>query len=143
MAWEPVVEKSPLMWQPGAMSPALNDLRQRRDQLGASYVTEDDLVRWSDIKGRFVELFDRLAVEIATLYHARQADFAFCDDVINEIYWIMADSPANEKEHYCSEKLEKVYHAFDDGEWHRRKDQSDDPVAEHTNPAIAAIIAEL
>lgn len=37
----------------------------------------------------------------------------------------------------------QVFSAFDAGEFHRREDKSDDPVAEHTEPAIADIVRSL
>ena len=98
-------------------------------------VDEEDLLRWSsgDITLAFQ---DALALAVARAYHAGRLSYTVCDDIMNDLWWfVMSGRPIK-----IPPLLYEVFEAFDAGEFHRKKDRSDDPVADHTDPWIADIV---
>ena len=98
-------------------------------------VDEEDLLRWSN--GDVTLAFqDALALAVARAYHSGRLSYTVCDDVMNDLWWIvMSGRPIR-----IPPLLREVFEAFDAGEYHRKKDRSDDPVADHTDPWITEIV---
>jgi hypothetical protein len=102
-------------------------------------IKESDVAFWSsEYGGDRQTVYVAFARYLAIAFHERRLPFAFCDAVMNDLQTIiaMADEPH-------PDLFWQVYLAFDAGEYHRREDKSDDPVAEHTEPAIADIAKSL
>lgn len=89
------------------------------------------------------KLYDSIAAELARGYHERRYSFDFCDRVVNDLYGQMITKHLNEPPPPWPKLFSRVYEAFDAGEFHRRPDKSDDPVAEFTDPEISNIVRDL
>jgi hypothetical protein len=102
-------------------------------------ITEDDIVNLTGgCAGKRADAFDELARHLALAFHERRLPFEFCDAVMNDLHSVICFAGDMRPDFFW-----KVFLAFDGGEFHRRHDKSDDPVADFTEPAIAAIIADL
>ena len=116
--------------------PFLDDdsLRVRLGGIG-----EADVALWAaECGGDRLRVYDEFARYVAVGFHNRRLSFAFCDAVVNDLFAVMITA-----DDLASDLFWAVFEAFDAGEFHRSDDRSDDPVAEHTEPAIAAIVANL
>jgi hypothetical protein len=112
---------------------------EERDGVRPGLITEADVDRWAaECGGDRGRVYDEVAHYLAVGYHERQLPFAFCDAVINDLHTVITNLDDMRPDLFW-----QVFTAFDEGEYHRRGDKSDDPVAEHTDPAIAAIVANL
>jgi hypothetical protein len=116
--------------------PFLDDesLRVRLGGLG-----EPDVELWAaEYGGDRGLLYDAFARYLAVAFHQGKLPFAFCDAVLNDLHTVitMADDAR-------PDLFLQAFLAFDAGEYYRRADGSDDPVAEHTRPAIADIVRRL
>lgn len=78
--------------------------------------------------------------ELARGYVENRYSFDFCDTLVNSLFLIWT---TDQRKLPRPELFLRVYEAFDAGEYHRRADKSDDPVAEHTDPAIKRIVGSL
>lgn len=102
-------------------------------------IKEPDVERWAAECGRDRQsVYDGFARHLAIAFHRGELPFAFCDAVLNDLHEVITladDARPN--------LFWRVFLAFDEGEYHRSADRSDDPVAEHTVPAIAQIVKSL
>jgi hypothetical protein len=82
--------------------------------------------------------YNEAGAELARGYSEGRYCFEFCDRLVNTLFqiWVTRQSPR-------PELFLRVYEAFDAGEYHRRTDKTDDPVADHTDPAIRNIVSSL
>jgi hypothetical protein len=102
-------------------------------------IREPDVEQWAaSFGGDRGQLYDAFARYLAIAFHQRKLPFAFCDSVMNDLEAVISYADDVRPDLFWS-----VYLAFDAGEYHRRADKSDDPVAEHTEPAIADIVRGL
>jgi hypothetical protein len=116
--------------------PFLDD-ESLRVRLGG--ISEPDVELWAEsFGGDRRQVYDALARYLAIAFHERKLPFAFCDAVMNDLEAVISNADDWRPDLFWS-----VYLAFDAGEYHRRADKSDDPVAEHTEPAIAEIVRGL
>ena len=123
----------PQLWR---RYPFLDD-ENMRVKLGG--ITESHVARWAGkYNGNRGQVFDEFARYLAVAFHERRLPFAFCDAVMNDLHAVISNADDMRPDLFW-----KVYLAFDTGEFHRRADKADDPVADHTESAIAAIIADL
>ena len=123
----------PELWQ---RYPFLDD-ESHQVRLGG--IREADVARWAaEVGGERGKVYDEFARYLAVAFHERRLPFAFCDAVMNDLHAVIINADDIRPDLFW-----QVFLAFDAGEHHRRDDKSDDPEAEHTNPAIAAIIANL
>ena len=100
-------------------------------------IRESDVDRWAEsFGGDRGEVYNAFARYIATAFDQKTLPFEFCDAVMNDLEAVVSNADDERPDLFWS-----VYLAFDAGEYHRRADKSDDPVAEHTVPAIAAIVS--
>jgi hypothetical protein len=100
-------------------------------------IKKDDVARWATaFNGDREQVYDAFGRYFALAFHQQRLPFAFCDAVMNDLEWIASNTDDRRPVLFL-----KVYFAFDAGEYHRAADRSDDPVATHTVPAIAAIVA--
>lgn len=67
-----------------------------------------------------------------------------CDGIMNDLWGSVLDSIAGRPENSVPVPYPfyDVFEAFDAGEYHRKTDKSDNPVAEHTDPMIAELLAK-
>jgi hypothetical protein len=61
---------------------------------------------------------------------------------VNDLWGVLIQRHVDKVDRW-PDLLYEVYDAFDAGEYHRRPDRSDDPIAEFTNTSIATIVARL
>lgn len=89
------------------------------------------------------QVFDLFFSRLAYLYSTGCIDYYFGDIIANEAFshWVISFDE-NHKNTGFPPKFWQVYLAFDDGEYHRKDDKSDDPVVEHTNPQIFDFLKE-
>ncbi len=123
----------PELWQ---RYPFLDD-KSLRVRLGG--IREADVSDWAaESGGERATVYDEFARYLAVAFHEGRLPFAFCDAIMNDL-----DAVITTADDMRPALFWQVYLAFDAGEYHRRDDKSDDPVAEHTDPATAAIVANL
>ena len=102
-------------------------------------ISESDVDLWaSGCGGDRGRVYDAFARYLAVAFHEQRLPFAFCDAVMNDLEGVIIRADDLRPDLFW-----QVFSAFDAGEFHRRKDKSDDPVAEHTEPAIAEIVRSL
>ncbi len=105
---------------------------------------ETDIARWTGSNVIAEErLLDDVAAELAQGYASRRYSFEFCEWAVNALHGATVAGQLRIPQPPYPKLFGRIYEAFDRGEYHRREDKSDDPVAEHTKPAIAAILADL
>ncbi|MHC2333736.1 hypothetical protein [Bradyrhizobium sp. USDA 4454] len=80
------------------------------------------------------DLYDALALELASEFNKKTLDFDFCDRVVNELLGLMGARPD------LPPLFWDIYLAFDAGEFYPDNDHSTDPVARFTRPQIAEIV---
>lgn len=83
--------------------------------------------------------FNLFFTRLAYLYHHGRLNYEFCDILINAAYGEWIDHHDTSKV-YFPPIFWQVYEAFDAGEYHRKDDKSDDPIAEHTDPMILTFL---
>ncbi len=124
------------------MGAILEVLLARSREPEGVYFTSDDIATWTGESGETISaLLDRLGDEIAKGYHARTLSYEFCDEVMNYLFAELMEALLEDPALPDPALFHQVYDAFDAGEYHRREDRSDDPIAEFTDPAIADIVA--
>jgi hypothetical protein len=126
------------------MSTPLNQLLSRSEEAGGARVSADDLAAWAgesdEDEARF---FNEIGAEIAKRYNAGELSYEFCDLVVNDLWGLLMKSQLRDPQGLWPDTFSEVYEAFDAGEYHRQADRSDDPIAEYTAPAVAAIVDKL
>ena len=80
--------------------------------------------------------FDRFATHLADMYDKGVLNYEFCDSLVNMAWSDWLDPFNDEKGNAWPNDFFEVYEAFDAGEYYRKDDKSDDPVADHTDPMI-------
>ncbi|QQV76565.1 hypothetical protein H5J25_14070 [Sphingomonas aliaeris] len=106
--------------------------------------SQADIHRWTaGARDDETQLYDDIGAELARGYHERRYSFDFCDRVVNDLYGTMIEKQFNDPQPSWPKLFWSVYEAFDAGEFHRKPDKSDDPVAEFTDPEIADIVQSL
>src|SRR6478735_11137150 len=121
-------------------------MRARNVGLGSSFSEQKIAARkaakfrrWvGDETSRDIELIEAVCRFIAIAYHDGRIPFEEADAVAN-LLWEYESAYLTER--ITPPILWDVFTAFDAGEYHRTTDQSDDPVGEFTNPAIAKIVS--
>ena len=100
--------------------------------------TEADLTIWI---GRTVDndLLNEISLIIARSYQDQSVSYEIADCIMNDLWGIVIDR-AIAKEADIPSPFYEIFDAFEAGEYHRRPDGSDDPVADHTNPLIAELL---
>lgn len=86
---------------------------------------------------------DRFAARLARAYHHGELSYAVCDSIACDLWALVQGLWLDGVAYRWPALFEQVFEAFDAGARHARADGSDDPVATHTDPAIAAIVATL
>jgi hypothetical protein len=123
----------PQLWQ---RYPFLDD-ETLRVRLGG--IREADVAAWAaESGGDRGKVYDEFARYLAVAFHERRLPFAFCDAVMNDLHGVIIHADDTRPDLFW-----EVFEAFDEGEYHHKEDMSDDPVADYTEPAIAAIVATL
>ena len=105
-------------------------------------ITPDDLLAW-DVDEEALDAFlDSVSLQVARRYASGELTFDTADAIVNALNLLPLgfESPAVASRPAL---FWEIYLAFDSGEFHRTRDRSDNPVAEHTVPAIQALLARL
>ena len=111
---------------------------------GKFQICETDIARWTGgSAGHDGEFYDGLSALLARGYHERRYSFEFCDEVVNDLYDYVISKQRGAPLHPTPNLFWRVFAAFDAGEFHRQPDESDDPIAEFTDPRIADIVRGL
>lgn len=106
------------------------------DDISVNFDLIDD---WAWRCGLSVRRFlDEIAIRMARGFDCGEFSYEFCDAVVNDLYGVCV----HERMQEFPPLFWEIYEAFDAGEYYRKPDQSDDPVAEHTIPMIKATLAK-
>jgi hypothetical protein len=106
-------------------------------QREAVFVQTEDVLHWAiDLALEPAALLDRIAAHLVEGFHQGALDYDYCDVVANAFFTPALDLCADESFAW------DTYLAFDDGE-HSHGGTSEDPVADYTRPAVAALFARL
>jgi len=97
----------------------------------------DDILQFAGAFNHW-DFYNNAALEIAKAYHRRELSYTFCDGVMNDL-WSGVEKGFGPGNNQVPEPFYDIYCAFDTGEFYRKSDKSDDPVAEFTDPAIAEL----
>ena len=126
------------------MDATLHLLSTRPEIAGGARVSTEDIACWAGHLDKDVtEFLDRLGGEIAKSYECGDLSYEFCDLLVNDLFGLLVQRQFLDPQGSWPHLFYEVYEAFDAGEFHRKADYSDDPVAEFTNPAVANIVAKL
>ncbi|MBL0374560.1 hypothetical protein JJB09_21335 [Rhizobium sp. KVB221] len=107
---------------------AINKGREER-------VSNDDVVRWAGALDDW-DCYNAAALEIALGYHRGELSYNFCDGAMNDL-WSAVRAGCGTGTNQVSEPFFEIFEAFDAGEFHRKHDNSDDPVGDFTDPLVA------
>ncbi|NTZ42200.1 hypothetical protein G7A66_03645 [Altererythrobacter sp. SALINAS58] len=111
------------------------------DTDGAVEITEDEVLMWATERGQTASNFlDSFGFELAKRFHAGERSYAFCDEVVNELWVILTGWMGDHLSEPFPNTFYEIFDAFDAGEYYRRADKSDDPVSQFTKPMIAELI---
>jgi hypothetical protein len=83
-------------------------------------------------------VWNLVSLRVAKNFNEGVLTFTTCDAIMNDLWWAHLE---RFKGGILPSPFFDVYLAFDAGEYHRRPDRSDDPIAEYTVPLIAEILA--
>jgi hypothetical protein len=103
---------------------------------GPAHLTEKDVQKWTE--GLVITrsaFYDVIALKLAQDFHSGQQPFWFCDDVINCLQGIIAQSGEE-----FTELFWDVFLAFDAGEFYPKGKPRKDPIETYTRPAITSIL---
>ncbi|SMO64133.1 hypothetical protein [Paracoccus laeviglucosivorans] len=84
------------------------------------------------------QFYNLFALMVAERYAAGALSYRVCDSIMNDLWWAWLEGEAGPK---VPEPFYEIFLAFDAGEYHRKRDRSDDPVKDHTDPLIAEILS--
>lgn len=124
----------------------LNSFNSYKSIKGEFYITKDDWLNLSESESQSIfNTFELFATQLAKLYDQNKLNYEFCDSVINDAWseWMFSFLDENKDEVKIPPDFYEVYEAFDAGEYYRREDKSDDPIAEHTNPLIRKFLDKI
>ena len=122
----------------------VTELREKAEQpfRPCPLTTPDDLMQWGIDDETLNNMLDAVSLRVARCYAAGELTFEIADAIVNELYHLPIAYSAR-TENFWPPLFWEVYLAFDSGEFHRTRDRSDDPIADHTDPAIQALILRL
>ena len=86
--------------------------------------------------------FNHFGTHLAKMYNQGTLTYEFCDTAIN-IAWEDWNKIFNLGNEVIPPDFFEVYEAFDAGEYYRKDDKSDNPVAEHTDPLIQVFLKRI
>lgn len=99
----------------------LNELRERR-RVANYYVSKEDVVRWaSEANLTPSQVFDELAVELASDFFVGFLAYEFCDGVANDLFHALLQFP--EEDCPWPNRFFEFYLAFDRSEMEGQQDR--------------------
>ncbi|MDR6667960.1 hypothetical protein [Rhizobium sp. 1399] len=104
-------------------------------------ISHDEVARWAGALDNWA-FYNVTALEIAIGYYRGELDYTFCDGAMNDL-WGAVQAGFGPGNIQVPEPFFEIYLAFDAGEYHRKPDKSDNPVADFTNPLIAELVTRL
>jgi hypothetical protein len=104
-------------------------------------ITLDEVAQWAGARDNWA-FYNLIAVEIAAGYYREELTYDFCDGVMNDL-WEAVRAGFRPDIIEIPEPFFEIYQAFDAGEFHRKPDGSDDPIADFTDPLIAELVTRL
>lgn len=122
----------------------LKDICARADADRIELIALSDIARWTgkafNPQTPDTEFLNELSLELARQYSARRITYELADAAMNDLFRILLHEYETEDRLMKASICFSVFEAFDAGEYHRRADKSDNPVAEHTDPEIEKIL---
>lgn len=114
----------------------MTTLQQLAEKSDASELTETDVETYAAAQGLTTgQVYDALALHLATGYAENTLTYEFCDSAINFVMGLTAYS--------VPDLAWSVYSAFDEGEFHHDNDSRDtDPAEKYTRPLIEKILKD-
>ena len=82
------------------------------------------------------DLFDQAGAYLAVRYQSGALSYELCDQAVNYLFQLLI----HERIQYKDTLFDRVYSAFDNGEYQHAPDKSDDPESDYTRPQIEAIV---
>ena len=117
----------------------MSDFLQSAMTKGSEHrVSHDDVVEWAGALDNWL-FYNTTALQIARLYSRRELTYSFCGGLMNDL-WSAVQAGFSAGNNQVPQPFFEIYEAFDAGEFHRKDDRSDDPVADFTNPLIAELV---
>ena len=105
-----------------------NDLRR--------HLGEVDVERWTTTLGcSLSQLFDMIAMHLASGYFGSELSFEFCDAVVNDLFGPVIDTAGVTPTVFWD-----VYLAFDQSEYFHGNKRDEDPKEVYTRPMIARVL---
>lgn len=101
-------------------------------------ISHNEIVQWAGTLDNW-SFYNSTALQIARMYNRGELTYEFCDNAMNDL-WSAVLAALSPKSDQLPEPFFEIYEAFDAGEYHRRADRSDDPIADFTDPLIAALL---
>ncbi|MGH6614284.1 hypothetical protein [Sphingomonas sp.] len=137
-----VGQNEPMAWPIDRIISELQERHDRDPGAATLFPDQSDIERWtgSDTQKEYA-LYNDIATALARGFHAGELSFEFCDGVANGLFTTATASRPLNPDLPWPDLFFRVFQAFDAGEYHIPEDRTDDPVTEHTKPAIAAIVA--
>lgn len=86
------------------------------------------------------QFYNVIALMVAEKYAAGVLSYQVCDGIMNDLWWAWLES-LESRGRAVPEPFYEIFSAYDAGEYHRKRDRSDNPVKEHTDPWIAEILS--
>jgi len=84
---------------------------------------------------------DRLSLEVASQYACGKMSFELADEIMNYVFAFAWTQSFLESNRNIPEISFAVYQAFDEGEYHRSKDQrSEHPEEKYTKPLVSELL---
>jgi len=121
------------------MIDALQAIIDRFSEDPEARVTQGDVSIWAGSLNNW-DFYNSISLQIAQKYQAGELSYATCDRLMNDLWGAVVSGLPHPEEAEIPDPFYDIYLAFDAGEYHRKADRSDDPVADFTNPMISELL---
>jgi len=102
-------------------------------------ITHEDVTRLAKAIG-LTAFYNSAGLEVAQRFDNGSLSYAICDAIMNDLWNLALDDLDDLDAQQLPEPFYQIYEAFDAGEYHRRSNKAEDPVAEFTQPMITEIL---
>ena len=99
-------------------------------------LSAEEILAWAGAIDNWA-FYNTVALDIARGYYRGELSYTFCDGLMNDLWFTVTVGLKNGE--MVPYPFFEIFEAFDAGEFHRKADRSDDPVADFTDPAISDI----
>ncbi|MDR9772571.1 hypothetical protein RJJ65_07865 [Rhizobium hidalgonense] len=114
-------------------------LMQVSGALAEVRIADSDIRKWAGFMANW-EFYNSTALRIAQKYQDRELSYEVCDRLMNDLWSGVLTGLGESNATELPEPFYGIYEAFDAGEYHRKTDISDDPIANFTDPMIFELL---